>query len=392
MQSSIRFNHESLPMSTLLNIIKSFESGIGNSRLDLSPEYQRGAVWNPEFKDKLIYSIIKRYPVGSLIIRNLEVRKQNGANMEIVDGQQRLRAVKGFIEEDFSLSEETTALIIKEHKEYFEFDVGRKGKLGSKAVKLYEKFLAGKKVQLTYETMPEPMRNDWDSYNFSVTYVSHQDDDEIAKYFRYVQNQERLRAGEIINAIPHSELEHFLNQINVGNILGVFNWADKRKEFEKLFFGAIGIFAEKINLGCIDRQVIEFVSSCGTLKDKALGQTNKMIANLNHISQQSKVEVNIAANKRYIKFIFLLSGFGMIDFTLDTVAKLQSLFAINKRLSVFSSAIENAVEDEFVSESAETINKYRSIALISKGSHAYQRVFDRMKILAELITNYGKTI
>lgn len=86
------------------------------------------------------------------------------------------------------------------------------------------------------------MKADFDSYNMALTYISHHDDNVIAEYFRFVQNQERLRAGEIINSIPDSLLEQYLEQVDSKSLLFKLSWEDKRKEFDKLFYAAIGIF------------------------------------------------------------------------------------------------------------------------------------------------------
>ena len=61
-ETRIKFNNESLPIATLTGRITAFKKQIGNDRLDLQPSYQRGAVWNPDFKEKLIFSILSRYP------------------------------------------------------------------------------------------------------------------------------------------------------------------------------------------------------------------------------------------------------------------------------------------------------------------------------------------
>jgi hypothetical protein len=62
-ETRIKFNNESLPIATLMGRITAFKKQIGNDRLDLQPSYQRGAVWNPDFKEKLIFSILSRYLV-----------------------------------------------------------------------------------------------------------------------------------------------------------------------------------------------------------------------------------------------------------------------------------------------------------------------------------------
>ena len=114
-ESRIKFNNESLPIATILRRIDAFKEQIGNDRLDLRPVYQRGAVWNPDFKEKLIFSILSRYPIGSIIIRNLESRNSRGADTEVVDGQQRLTAIYEFKNGAFKLNELLSKRIISEN-------------------------------------------------------------------------------------------------------------------------------------------------------------------------------------------------------------------------------------------------------------------------------------
>ena len=112
-ETRIKFNNESLPIATLMSKITAFKNQIGNDRLDLQPSYQRGAVWNQDFKEKLIFSILSRYPVGSVIIRNLTERNEKGADTEVVDGQQRLTTIYEFTQGELSINDELSKRIIK---------------------------------------------------------------------------------------------------------------------------------------------------------------------------------------------------------------------------------------------------------------------------------------
>ena len=70
------FSNASIPIATAMNWIDTVAFG----GLDLQPVYQRGYVWIDDFKDKLIYSIIKQYPIGSIYITTNE---QNTAYGEV---------------------------------------------------------------------------------------------------------------------------------------------------------------------------------------------------------------------------------------------------------------------------------------------------------------------
>ena len=86
MNNQMNFSNASVPVASVLNSINTVKFG----GLDLQPSYQRGYVWKDDFKDKLIYSIIKSYPTGNISIRVLKDANAKGAKSEVVDGQQRL--------------------------------------------------------------------------------------------------------------------------------------------------------------------------------------------------------------------------------------------------------------------------------------------------------------
>ncbi|MDO4239550.1 DUF262 domain-containing protein [Micrococcus sp.] len=70
--------------------------------LELSPKFQRRPVWTSSAKSYFIDSILRGFPVPPIHIRLY--RSRGGAMREIIDGQQRLRAVFDYIEDKFSLS------------------------------------------------------------------------------------------------------------------------------------------------------------------------------------------------------------------------------------------------------------------------------------------------
>src|SRR5712691_805857 len=65
----------------------------------VNPEYQRGAVWTERQQGKFIDSIFREYPVPAVFIRAIEHQGLRGTHstFELIDGQQRLRALSDFI-------------------------------------------------------------------------------------------------------------------------------------------------------------------------------------------------------------------------------------------------------------------------------------------------------
>lgn len=72
---------------------------IQNGRLDLQPDFQRGEVWGSP-KQRLIDSILREWHVPPVhVIEIADTDKQ-----EVLDGQQRLAAIRDFMEGQFPVN------------------------------------------------------------------------------------------------------------------------------------------------------------------------------------------------------------------------------------------------------------------------------------------------
>ena len=223
------FSYDSRPIQTLLNQIRNINKRDG---IDLQPNYQRGYIWSSDFKDKLLYSIIKCYPIGNISLRVRTEKNQKGAMQEVVDGQQRLTTIYKFIENEYVIQSEISKDIIRYIIEYMGEDTDEK------LSKLKRKINNKGKVSISFKQLPQAIQDNILAYNISITNITNASDDEITEYFRYLQNQERLRAGELLNSIPDTELEKYLKLIqNKELLLSKLSFQNKRKQF--FYFGKI---------------------------------------------------------------------------------------------------------------------------------------------------------
>lgn len=88
-----RVDYQSLIVQDLLNDHKE-------NKLDLNPWYQRRSVWTRPQKAYLINTLFERKPIPALYIRH-SINMEKGISVkEIVDGQQRARAVIEFCQTD----------------------------------------------------------------------------------------------------------------------------------------------------------------------------------------------------------------------------------------------------------------------------------------------------
>ncbi|ENL0918877.1 DUF262 domain-containing protein [Vibrio cholerae] len=109
----------SQPMS-----IQSIYSLYREGKLIVNRRYQRKLVWTLEEKQKLIESILNKYPIPAILIAESEDKK---GQYEIIDGLQRLHAMMSFIEVSFKTTDDkffnldyfTTAKTYKEDGFFF---------------------------------------------------------------------------------------------------------------------------------------------------------------------------------------------------------------------------------------------------------------------------------
>ena len=380
----INFNPAPMPLATIIGNIKNVNRG----GLDLQPEYQRDYVWNQDFKEKLIYSLIKRYPIGNISIRNLEELNDKGARSEVVDGQQRLTTILNFVTGNkenqynkFKIGNEYARKIINEIIEYMgEYE-------DNKLNKLKKKIENKGNISIKYDDLPDIIKSDIDTYPLSISYISNATTKQISEYFRFLQNQEALRAGEIMKSFPHTFLEKYLDKISdKQKLLKVLNYEDKRLEFDKLFYSIIGLFDRQIPFGSQDKNIKKYVFEKQTeLNSDVEKYVDNMVNNLNKIVEIENYTNNFIPTKRYLKLLLLLTAYNNINFD-DAQSILIKLGYIDKRLAKFSSIYENSLLSAF-NNNTDLISEYRKYAEICVRTHNLDKVTETIAMLPKTIIN-----
>ena len=87
-------------------VIQDLEGMYKREELDLAPWYQRRSVWTPAQKAYLINSLFESAPIPTCYIRHyLDVETEKSMK-EVVDGQQRIRAILDYLAGDFAAPQE----------------------------------------------------------------------------------------------------------------------------------------------------------------------------------------------------------------------------------------------------------------------------------------------
>ncbi|MBV8391090.1 MAG: DUF262 domain-containing protein [Mucilaginibacter sp.] len=84
--------------------INDFLEWNDKKQLQLSPKFQRNAVWSDDAKSFLIDTIIRGKPIPKIFIRQTLNVENRQSVRDVVDGQQRLRAILSFLNDGFVIS------------------------------------------------------------------------------------------------------------------------------------------------------------------------------------------------------------------------------------------------------------------------------------------------
>lgn len=314
-------------LSALVHKIKNVDSG----GLDTSPDYQREYVWSQEYRDKLLYSVILNYPVGNIVVNQLQDPNEKGAREELVDGKQRLTTIKRFMEAEDD-SEIKTKEVVSDIKKTLI------GTLDSSKFNDIDKFKKLKKLK--FKDLPEPVQGDIENYMIPVYNMSGSSEEQIREYFKVLQNQEKLRAGEIVNAFPENELTSYNHKYNKEKVTIALNYSDKRNDFEKHFYAIIGNAMGKISMNGPDKNVIKFIekfeSYSGEEKGNILIKVDKYTEAINEISNIECIEKKMTV--RALKYILGIAFYCPDYYSNNTREKIIAIEEFSRKLSAFNTS------------------------------------------------------
>ena len=145
----------------------------------LDPEYQRDPVWSHTSQKILIDSILRYWDIGLFILNGILVNEGGSffPKYEVIDGQQRIRAIHKFVNGKLSLSEAFDNYTIRG----VEYD------------------LRGKKW--TDNDFPQEIKNHFYGYTVKMQVYIEKSESEVARIFARVQEGKPLNSSEKINAI-----------------------------------------------------------------------------------------------------------------------------------------------------------------------------------------------
>jgi len=117
-EDNIRLNYYQTGMTHFWSVLYYFG-------VNMNPDYQRDLVWELKDKVKLIDSIFHNVDIGKFVFRSLEYKEsyeknEKGYTYEIIDGKQRLTAIKEFYEDRFKYKGRTFSELNLRDKAHFD--------------------------------------------------------------------------------------------------------------------------------------------------------------------------------------------------------------------------------------------------------------------------------
>jgi hypothetical protein len=152
--------------------------------INTNPDYQRPAVWSTAQKQLLMDTILRGYDIPKLYLRQISKQPQR---FEVVDGQQRLRAIWSFMSGDFRVDKDADDI---------------EGQVIANC---------------HYDELPLEIRSLFDVYPLDVILMSDSDEDEVREMFLRLQNGTTLKAQEKRNAMP-GEMRKFVKELTQHDI------------------------------------------------------------------------------------------------------------------------------------------------------------------------------
>ena len=141
-------------------------------RYNLQPSYQRGAVWSRDAKQLLMDSMLKRYDIPKMYFAKPGERASEGKVIDVVDGQQRLRAIYAFLDGEIELGEQS------------QFGFGPHGDLSG----------------VKFDDLPEDLRVGFQGYTVSIVTIEEATKEQIREMFLRLQEGKTLNPAEKRNA------------------------------------------------------------------------------------------------------------------------------------------------------------------------------------------------
>jgi hypothetical protein len=186
--------------------LRTLRTWIENDEIDLQPNFQRGDIWSPAKKRKLIDTILRGWSIPPIHV----VVTESGT-LDVLDGQQRLTAIRDFMSDEFPVD-------------------------GS--IEPHDNSIAGL-AGYRYSELPPSVRRAFDQYPLRVFKITEYKPEEPGELFYRLNAPLSLTAGEQRNALygpARAQLKHIVAEFEKdGNKRETIGFSNARMSYDDVF-------------------------------------------------------------------------------------------------------------------------------------------------------------
>lgn len=362
----IEYTPTGRPIKTLMGLIDRGE-------MIFNEEYQRKFIWKPYMQEQLIETIFLNMPIGSAIMW------ENATHKEIVDGLQRLSTIRAYMNDEFSLPTSISREIVQRHIDFLRRENTKESR------NYLAKFESEASLKMKYSTLPLTLKDMFDTYQMSIIEIRNCTVDEIRNYFIKVQNQEKLKGGEIISSLPDSELVYRLNKFDIESFSKKINFNDVRKEIIKMLAMFHGISTNKVALNASESKIISYSTKNTKINEIFFKRLNDLFKDV----FASTSEMNVKT-KAHIKLLFIsrLLTNKLEGIQIENLVKATEKFVDDSKILSSNDPSKASIRQLFISKYPE---KYQA-SMILKGQHSSKALEEIIPTFVSLLTSMSKKI
>lgn len=204
-----------LEIETIVNRIK-------NGDMDLQPDFQRGEIWTPQKKKKLIDSILRGWRIPPI-----HVVHNNKSIDEVLDGQQRLAAIRDFYDNIFR---------VDGYIEPFDSDIANLN-------------------EMYYRDLPMEWQRKFRQYSINIVRLTEYKPEEPAELFYRLNQPSALTSAEQRNAymgVTRDQVKQLSGLfISMGGTKEILGFSNSRLAYDEI----ISKLCYSIEIGTLKRKI-----------------------------------------------------------------------------------------------------------------------------------------
>lgn len=257
---------------------------IQNGDIDLQPDFQRGEVWSYAKRQKLIDSMLRNWHVPPIHV----IVEEEGQRISVLDGQQRLAAIRDFIECRLSVNGDI---------EPFNEKIAQLG-------------------GLTFDELPIEVRRKFMQFPLRIFTIKDYEPSEPGELFFRLNQPSSLTAAEQRNAFFGSARKQVKELVRISEDLsfnfGIFGFSNARMAYDDVFAKVLYLLDSGSLRGKITSNVLaDKYRSSTPYSEKSvslLTHALEVLGDLNYRTDGS-IKLNKATAQSWLTFIAVLAKY-----------------------------------------------------------------------------------